>query len=64
MDQCHEKARKLIKENIEILHECANLLIKKEKITREEFEALFDKNRVEQNDTPVIENIQEKDSEE
>ena len=64
VDQCHEKARKLIKENIEILHECANLLIKKEKITREEFEALFDKNRVEQNDTPVIENIQEKDSEE
>lgn len=64
VDQCHEKARKLIKENVEILHECANLLIKKEKITREEFEALFDKNRVEQNETPVIENIQEKDSEE
>ena len=41
VEQCHEQARKLIGENIEVLHRCADLLIEKEKISREEFEALF-----------------------
>lgn len=43
ISECHEKARKLIEENIEVLHASAKLLIEKEKISREEFEALFDK---------------------
>lgn len=42
VDECHEKARKLLNENIEILHKCADLLIEKEKITGEEFNALFE----------------------
>lgn len=41
VDQCHEQARTMINEHIEVLHRCADLLIEKEKIGREEFEALF-----------------------
>lgn len=41
VDECYEKAENIIKENINVLHSCAELLIQKEKITREEFEALF-----------------------
>ena len=42
IDECHEKARKLINENIDVLHKTADLLLEKEKITKEEFEALFE----------------------
>ncbi len=42
IDECYEKATTLLKENEKILHECANLLLEKEKISREEFEALFE----------------------
>ena len=42
VDECHERARGIIKANIDVLHKCADLLIEKEKITREEFEALFE----------------------
>lgn len=42
VDECHNEARRIINENISVLHRCADLLIKKEKITREEFEALFE----------------------
>ncbi|MCR5108300.1 MAG: ATP-dependent zinc metalloprotease FtsH [Lachnospiraceae bacterium] len=41
IDDCYRKAEKIIKENEEILHKSAALLLEKEKITREEFEALF-----------------------
>ena len=41
VDECYEKAENIIKENIGVLHSCAELLMQKEKITREEFEALF-----------------------
>ncbi len=41
MTECYEKAEKIIKENIDILHKSAELLLEKEKLTREEFEALF-----------------------
>lgn len=59
VDQCHERARKLIEENIEVLHKCADLLIKKEKISKEEFEALFQDDCDGKNESPVIDNIQE-----
>ena len=39
--ECYEKAEKMIKENMDILHKSAELLLEKEKISREEFEALF-----------------------
>lgn len=42
IDECYEKARKIIVEYDTILHKCAELLLEKEKITRSEFEALFE----------------------
>ncbi|HAG68560.1 MAG TPA: cell division protein FtsH [Lachnospiraceae bacterium] len=41
IEECYEKAEKLIRENEDILHKSAALLLEKEKINREEFEALF-----------------------
>lgn len=41
IDECYAKARKIIKEHEDILNRCAGLLLEKEKINREEFEALF-----------------------
>lgn len=41
IDDCYEKAKNIILENREILDKSAALLIEKERITREEFEALF-----------------------
>lgn len=41
MDECYAKAKTIIEENIDVLHACAELLLEKEKIGREEFEALF-----------------------
>ena len=43
VDECYRDAKEIIEEHIDVLHACANLLLEKEKITREEFEALFDK---------------------
>ena len=41
VDECYEKAKAMILENKNILEACAGLLLEKEKISREEFEALF-----------------------
>jgi cell division protease FtsH len=41
IDEAHEKATAMISEHENVLHACAELLIEKEKIGREEFEALF-----------------------
>jgi len=41
IDSCHEKARQLIRENKAVLEKTAKLLLEKEKITREEFEELW-----------------------
>lgn len=41
IDECYEKAKNLILEHEKVLHSCAELLLEKEKIGREEFEALF-----------------------
>ena len=41
IDECYATAKQIINENIDVLHKCADLLIEKERITREEFEALF-----------------------
>ncbi|OGO86480.1 MAG: cell division protein FtsH [Clostridiales bacterium GWD2_32_59] len=43
---CYDEAEKLLKEHIEILHSTSNLLLEKEKITGEEFEALFKKEEI------------------
>jgi len=41
IDDCYKKASKIIKEHEDVLHKCANLLLEKERITKEEFEGLF-----------------------
>ena len=41
ISECHEKAESIIREHIGVLHSCASLLLEKEKVHREEFEALF-----------------------
>jgi len=41
IDDAHTKAHSMIEEHMEVLHKCAKLLMEKEKIGREEFEALF-----------------------
>ncbi|MCR4728506.1 MAG: ATP-dependent metallopeptidase FtsH/Yme1/Tma family protein, partial [Lachnospiraceae bacterium] len=41
MDECYGKAESIIKENMSVVHSCAKLLLEKEKIGRDEFEALF-----------------------
>ena len=41
IDGCHKKAREIILEYEDVLHKCAALLLEKEKVQRDEFEALF-----------------------
>ncbi|MDY3223907.1 MAG: ATP-dependent zinc metalloprotease FtsH [Lachnospiraceae bacterium] len=41
IDQCYADAKKIILEYKDVLEKCAELLLEKEKIGREEFEALF-----------------------
>lgn len=45
IDRCYSRAKDIILENMEVLHKSAQLLLQKEKITREEFEALFQKEK-------------------
>lgn len=42
IDECYQRARRIICKYRQVLSDCAQLLLEKEKITREEFEALFD----------------------
>ncbi|HJC23257.1 MAG TPA: ATP-dependent zinc metalloprotease FtsH [Candidatus Eisenbergiella merdavium] len=51
IDGCYARATELIRENLEVLHSCANLLLQKEKISRTEFEALFAEEK------PFFENV-------
>ena len=41
INDCYAKAKAIIMDKRDVLETCANLLIEKEKLTREEFEALF-----------------------
>ena len=41
IDECYARARRIIQEHHDVLEACAKLLLEKEKITRSEFEALF-----------------------
>ena len=43
IDDAHEKAQTMLKTHEQVLHDCAKLLVEKEKIGREEFEALFER---------------------
>ena len=44
IDRCHEQATKILMDHRDVLDRLAALLIEKERITREEFEALFEQN--------------------
>ena len=44
IDECYKDAKRIILEHQDVLDKCAELLLEKEKITREEFEALFVQN--------------------
>lgn len=41
IDKCYKEAREIIQKHEQVLHRCAELLLEKEKINREEFESLF-----------------------
>ena len=51
ISECYDKAKAIIEENIDILHASANLLLEKERISRDEFEALFGEKK---EDSPVV----------
>ena len=42
IDDCYKKAKEIIMQHENVLHSCAKLLLEKEKINRQEFEALFE----------------------
>ncbi len=46
IDEAYAQAKELIGSHIDVLHKCVELLLEKEKIGREEFEALFSENEV------------------
>jgi cell division protease FtsH len=48
ISECYDKAKAILEENMDVLHKSAALLLEKEKITRFEFEALF-----EEDETPM-----------
>ncbi len=50
IDSCYQEARRLIVKYRDVLEACAELLIEKEKIGREEFEALFHPEMIPEND--------------
>ncbi len=41
LDSCYDRAKKMIEEHKDVLIRCAEELLKKEKLTKDEFEALF-----------------------
>jgi len=60
IDECYKKATKIIKEHENVLHECAKLLLEKERITKEEFEALFDDDKTPSDDSEKSVSLEKK----
>lgn len=59
IDDAYAEAKRIILENKTVLENCADLLLEKEKISREEFEALFVGNNVENDVENVTGNVNE-----
>lgn len=59
INDCYNEAKRILVENMSILDACANLLIEKERIGREEFEALFDEPALEAKEAIQIESDQD-----
>lgn len=53
IDECYKKAKDIILEHEKVLHSCAALLLEKEKIGREEFEALFEQKDAEEGEIGI-----------
>lgn len=51
IQDCYQKARAIIEEHMDVLHASAEILMDRERITREEFEALFEKDQEDQTET-------------
>lgn len=47
IEECHQQAKQIILEHEDVLHKCAKLLLEKEKVHRDEFEALFTTEEIE-----------------
>ena len=57
IDGCYDRAKKILEDNIDVLHSCADLLMEKERIDREEFEALFEKKALDENSNASAEEM-------
>ena len=60
IDDCHEKAKKMILEHEDVLHKCCELLLEKEKIGRTEFEKLFEEEKNAAASGGIVQNSEEK----
>ncbi|MGN0250739.1 MAG: ATP-dependent zinc metalloprotease FtsH [Oliverpabstia sp.] len=56
IDECYEKAKAIIKQYEYVLYSCAELLLEKEKIGNEEFEALFEKGKTDGVSEEIVQN--------
>lgn len=54
ISNAYEKAKSIITDNLDILHSCAKLLLEKEKISGDEFRALFPENSLPEKKKPTI----------
>ncbi len=54
ISEAYETAKKIINENIEVLHSCASLLMEKEKISGDEFRKLFPENYLPEKKKPTL----------
>ncbi|MBR3993053.1 MAG: cell division protein FtsH, partial [Anaerotignum sp.] len=59
--EAYQEAKRLLKENMEMLHATAKLLVEKEKVTGDEFRALFDQKV--RNEILGIANVDEEETE-
>ncbi len=63
IDKCYEQARDIVEKHMHVLEASAQLLLQKEKITREEFEALFNTPSVIDGEAEVVEEHKDQNSE-
>jgi cell division protease FtsH len=63
IQECYDKAKKLIEEHMDVLERSAQLLIEKERINREEFESLFETPDTEKESVAEPENEGDTDTE-
>ena len=54
IDECYGKARALLQEYHSVLEACAQLLLEKEKISRNEFESLFERGNSIMDESPLL----------